>query len=138
MNVIVPSSITPLPDVSASLITSDQLKQEIDAAENNQCIDNSGTPLITLLDFRNENFMQRETPLVDLDTVCRIMKIQLDDLLKSDVRADIPKKGMLVTITETGNRDIFVKRYLSKHGYDHIKSLNFGMRGWIKKGYPIR
>lgn len=132
------SSINPLPDVPASFISSDLLNNEIDATEKNQCIDNSGAPLITLLDLRNEYFLKTDKPLADIDTDCQTIKMQLDDLLKADVRAVIPKKGMLVTITETGNRDVFVKRYLSKYGFDNIRGLRFGMRDWIKKGYPIR
>ena len=132
------ASINPLPDVSASFISSDLLKDEIDTAEKNQCIDNNGAPQITLLDLRNEYFLQPDKPLADIDTVCRTIKMQLDDLLKADVRAELPQKGMLVTVTETGNRDVFVKRYLSKYGYDNITGLHFGMRDWIKKGYPIR
>lgn len=132
------SSVNPLPDVSASFISSDHLKLEIDAAEKIQCIDKSGAPLVTLLDLRIENFWQSNRPLSDINTACRTLKLQLDDLMTAEVREEIPKRGLIVTITETGNRDVFVRRYLSKYGYDNIKGLQFGMRGWIKKGYPIR
>lgn len=132
------SSITPLPDVPASFLSSDNLKLEIEAAEKNQCIDESGAPLVTLLDVRIENYLQSNRRLSDINTACRTIKLQLDDLLRADVREEIPKRGLLVTVTETGNRDVFVKRYLSRYGYDNIKGLDFGMRGWIKKGYPIR
>jgi hypothetical protein len=37
---------------------------------------------------------------------------------------------------ETGNRDIFAMKFMYKYGYTNIVGLNFGMRGWIKPGYP--
>ena len=107
-------------------------------AEANQCVDAHGAPIMTLLDFRNGMFLQPEKPFTKISTACRTIRFQLDDLLKPDVRARIPKEGLLVTITETGNRDIFVKRYLSQYGYGNICGLRFGMRGWIKKGYPTQ
>ena len=40
-------------------------------------------------------------------------------------------------MTETGNRDMFVMKYLYRYGYTNIKGLEFGMRGWIKSNYPV-
>jgi rhodanese-related sulfurtransferase len=128
-------SITPLPDVAVTFISADQLRQKIDATAQNQCKESHGEPSITLLDFRNDLFLPSEKPPVSIATVCRTIQLQLDHLLKPEVRAMIPKNGMLVTITETGNRDNFVIRYLSKYGYDNISGLQFGMRSWLKQGY---
>ncbi|WDP88404.1 MAG: hypothetical protein HUN04_01035 [Desulfobacter sp.] len=49
----------------------------------------------------------------------------------------LPRFGMLVTITETGNRDSFAIRHLSRFGITNIAGLKFGMRDWIKKRFPI-
>jgi len=44
---------------------------------------------------------------------------------------------LVVTLTETGNRDDIAIRYLSRFGYDNVKLVEFGMRGWIKNKLPI-
>lgn len=60
----------------------------------------------------------------------------LDDLLDESTRKTIPRTGLVVIVTETGNRDEFAIRYLSQFGYDNIVGLKFGMRDWIKQRYP--
>jgi len=49
----------------------------------------------------------------------------------------VPRAGLVVTITETGNRDSFLIRYLYKFGNVNTKGLQFGMRGWLKADYPV-
>ncbi|MBL7225660.1 MAG: rhodanese-like domain-containing protein [Desulfobacteraceae bacterium] len=54
------------------------------------------------------------------------------------MRNQIPNKGLVVLVCETGNRDWAALRYLYKWGYTNIVGLRFGMRGWIKSDYPVR
>ncbi len=115
----------------------DELLRRVRVAELDQCRDSSGAPLLTLLDFRNENFLSKDDPPPRIKTLCNTLFMKLDDLRQPDVRKGIPQKGPVVTVTETGNRDGFAIRYLSAHGYSNIKALRFGMRGWLKSRYPI-
>ena len=127
----------PLPDGEPDFITADKLSVLLETAGASQCNAPDGAPAVTLLDFRNPPEAGLERPDRVIDTACNTIFLQLDDLLKSEVRDRLPRKGMLVSITETGNRDIFVAGFLSKFGFKNITGLKFGMRGWIKKGYPI-
>ncbi len=43
---------------------------------------------------------------------------------------------MVVSISETGNRDVFLQRYLHSFGYSDIYALEYGMRAWFKADYP--
>lgn len=104
--------------------------------DNQNCLESNGQASLTLLDFRNSNLLKNTQLPPQIATKCPIQQYLLDDILKEQVRAKIPHTGMVVTITETGNRDEFVTRYLSKYGYTNIKALQFGMRGWLKKRYP--
>lgn len=90
---------------------------------------------MTLLDFRNHNQRNANDTPLQIKTKCPTRQYLLDDILKEEVRADIPHAGTIVTITETGNRDEFVIRYLSQFGYTNIHALKFGMRGWLKQKY---
>lgn len=76
--------------------------------------------------------------MTDIKTPCPTVFCLLDELQNARVRRQIPKQGLVVTITETGNRDSFAIQYLSKFGYANLKALMFGMRGWIKKDYPVK
>ena len=131
-------SINPLPEGKASFVSGDELKHILDAANERECLDTMDAPIITLLDFRNEIHLQPDRLPVMIKTNCQTITLQLDDLLNPDVRKSIPKKGKIVTISETGNRDVFVKRYLTQFGFDNVSGLQFGMRTWIKSGYPTR
>ena len=111
------------------------LLQELEAAE---CAAKKGQPGLVILDFRNEVTDSSEEPLQDIATKCPILHFQLDDILNPEVRAAIPKNGRVITITETGNRDEFIIRYLSQHGYTNIEGLRFGMRGWRKARHPTK
>jgi len=81
--------------------------------------------------------MTKEKSIAYIKTNCKTIHCLLDDFQKPEVRKQIPKKGLVVVISETGNRDWAVIRYLSKWGYTNIVGLQFGMREWIKSGYPV-
>lgn len=92
--------------------------------------------MLTILDFRNTNHLSDTVPPLKIDTHCPIRFYVLDDVLNEGVRNELPEEGMVITLTETGNRDEFVIRYLSQFGITHLKALKFGMRGWVKERYP--
>lgn len=67
---------------------------------------------------------------------CGTVHCLFDQLAEDAVRRQVPRDGLVATITETGNRDGLAARYLSRFGYDNVVGLQFGMRGWIKLNYP--
>lgn len=129
-------TIDPLPDVDVKLITVQELLQKIKDAESADKGTGNMHPSLTILDLRTElNFQHTGTrPIIKSN--CNTVFCLLDDLQDPQIRERIPKEGTVVTITETGNRDKYVVRYLSKFGYQNISGLLYGMRGWIKAGYP--
>ena len=129
-------TIHPLPEVDVPFITTETFLQQLEDARIKDCKDSHGAPLITILDFRNGNFLKPDNHRPRIRSNCKTQTLQLDDLQDPDIRASIPRKGQIVTITETGNRDAFVIRYLSRYGFSSIYALKFGMRGWIKLAYP--
>jgi len=107
----------------------------------NPCGDGSGQPHLTLLDLRTEYHLDTDElengqPVVLIQTRCPVLYFLLDELQRPEVRAQLPKHGTVVTITETGNRDQFAIQYLSADGLTNIQGLEFGMRAWIKAGSP--
>ena len=126
-----------LPKMDIPYIHANQLLDLKRDADLNKCKDNNGTPLLTLLDFRNENFLSKDDPPPRIPSQCQTIFLQMDDIRDPSIRRQIPKQGQIVTITETGNRDSFAIRYLSTFGFNNIRVLKFGMRGWLKLRYPI-
>jgi rhodanese-related sulfurtransferase len=63
--------------------------------------------------------------------------LALDDLLSEEVRDRLPRTGTIVTVTETGNRDKIVQRFLSQYGFTNVVGLKNGFRGWVKAGLPL-
>ena len=98
-----------------------------------------GASTITLLDFRASGVLKKQTrgDRYGIKTTCATLTFHLDDLLDNqDLVATIPKKGLVVSVSETGNRDLYLQRYLFSFGFTNISSLQYGMRAWIKAGYP--
>ena len=96
--------------------------------------------MITLLDFRDLGAQKQKTgeDRYRIKTSCPTLTFHLDDLIDNEpLRSSIPKKQMVVSISETGNRDLFLQRYLSGYGYTNILSLEYGMRAWLKADYPF-
>jgi rhodanese-related sulfurtransferase len=127
--------------MESRLITAEELLALLQSAKEGDCRDASNHPLVTLLDLRTENHLPPDSgtspSITHIKTSCPRVFSLLDQLQLSDIRDKIPKTGLVVTVTETGNRDQFAIQYLSKHGYHNLKGLMFGMRGWIKENYPI-
>jgi rhodanese-related sulfurtransferase len=99
-------------------------------------VDASGKPTLTILDLRTERHLEPGQEFPSIKTSCRTLELLLDELQRPEIRDKVPKDGLVVTVTETGNRDIFAMKFMYKYGYTNIVGLNFGMRGWIKPGYP--
>lgn len=132
------TSINSLPDIEPTFISADRLLKWLTKASTAHCREKDGGAMITILDFRNENFIDAENPPLSIATDCPIQKLILDDLRRPEIREKIPLAAPVVTITETGNRDAFIQQYLSTYGYTNISGLQFGMRGWLKLRYPSR
>ena len=130
-----------MPKKETRFITAEELLALLQSAKGNECRDSSNRPLVTLLDLRTENHLPAEpgasTSIPHIKTACPRIFGLLDQLQQPEIRKKIPKTGLVVVVTETGNRDRFAIQYLFKHGYDNLKGLMFGMRGWIKEDYPI-
>lgn len=123
-----------LPEYKSQYLTAEEVLSKL-IPSNNTCKNEAGNPNVTLLDLRTEHHLKDvKRPLI-IKSDCLTIFCLLDDLQKDEVRKQIPKKSLVVTVTETGNRDKFALQYLSKYGYENIYGLLFGMRGWIKAGY---
>jgi rhodanese-related sulfurtransferase len=128
--------------VEVKFIGAEELLAVLQSAESKGCKSEDGQPLVTLLDLRTEHHLDADTltrpTITDIKTPCLTVFSLLDELQTPKIRRKIPTSGLVVTITETGNRDAFAVQYLSKFGYTNLKKLMFGMRGWIKKDYPVK
>lgn len=129
--------IEPLPEYGGKFITADELLAMIKEADSYNCLDQNKKPLLTLVDYRTENFLKTDRPLHSIKTKCKTIKCLLDDLTDPEVRKQIPKESPVVLVCETGNRELLIMKYLYKYGYTNTVGLRFGMRGWIKSGYPV-
>ncbi len=116
----------------------DKLRALLETAQNQgSCLDEAGNPLVTLIDYRIGNFLPPNGPFPRIQTNCPVVECLLDTMGTAEVRAQIPKQGRVVLLCETGNRDPVAMRYLYKFGHTNVKGLRFGMRGWLKLGYPV-
>ena len=132
--------LEPLPVYNGKFIDADELLSKIKEADSANCYDQKKKPLLTLIDFRAfENLLEnRGGDFYQIKTKCEIIRCKLDDFLDSKGLLNrIPKDSIVVAVCETGNRDIFLMRYLYKFGFTNILGLKFGMRGWIKLNYPV-
>jgi rhodanese-related sulfurtransferase len=126
-----------LPDYKGKFITADELLELIKKADSNNCTCTEDECLVKIVDLRTEHSIKSSKPLRKIKTKCQTLIGLLDDLRNPELRGLIPRKGIVVTVTETGNRDIFAMRYLYNHGYTNVRGLRFGMRSWIKLDYPM-
>lgn len=134
-------SIELLPEVEVPLITADELQQRIMKAEEAGCVDSKGEPLLTLVDLRSSLYLKEKIGADHrvIQTQCETVTSILDNFITDRLLlARIPKNGVVVTVSETGNRDEFLIRYLSKHDYSNIVGLKFGMRGWLTSRFPTK
>ncbi|MEN8189915.1 MAG: hypothetical protein ABFS19_08715 [Thermodesulfobacteriota bacterium] len=133
-------TIDPLPTYDGGFISADELNQEISSAGNKRCVDDKGAPHLTLIDFRSSLKLSEKkgSDKYRIKTNCRTITVLLDDFINNQKLIDsIPREGLVVTISETGNRDHYLMRYLKKFDYTNIRGLQFGMRAWLKADYPV-
>jgi rhodanese-related sulfurtransferase len=116
------------------------LLKKIRKIEGERCRDEQGNPRLVLLDFRASRLLRNKIggDRYQVKTACPFVILQLDDMLHAEeVIRQLPRGAMIVCISETGNRDIYLQRYLYRHGFTNIYALKTGMRGWLKSGYPV-
>lgn len=133
------TSIEPLPEYKGKFISAEELRAKLSEAFPKDCQDDKGDSLVTLVDIRSSLHLnkRRGADLYQILTNCPIKSVLLDDFIENmELIRSIPKKGLVVSVCETGNRDIYLMKYLSKFGYTNVVGLQFGMRVWIKKDYP--
>ncbi len=133
-------SIDPLPDTKASFITIDELMAIMTKADTQNCVDSNGNPLLTLIDIRTSEGLSTATggDKYRIKTQCQTITAFLDDFIDNQqLIQSIPRKGFVVSVSETGNRDAFLIRYLSKFNRSNVQGLQYGMRNWLKADYPV-
>lgn len=130
-------TLDPLPEYEGAYMEAQELLALIARADSQDCKDKQGNPLFTILDYRTELVHNAGEELPVISTKCPQIVMLLDDFADPVKREKIPRTGMVILVCETGNRDPFAMRYLHSLGYDNIVGLRFGMRAWIKVGYPV-
>lgn len=132
-------SAAPLPEIKVHFIDVDELQEMLEKADQQSCKDKNSNPLITLLDFRMSPTLQAKMRADNhqIQSTCNTIKAQLDDFIDNRQLIDsLPETGQVISISETGNRDRFLVQYLSQFGKTNIRALKYGMRNWLKAGYP--
>jgi rhodanese-related sulfurtransferase len=135
------SSVEKLPEQEATFIEQETLFAIINEADKRNCVNELGSPLLTLLDFRSSlnNPVKIGNDHYSIKSTCRTIQVELDDFIDNQKLIDsIPQAGSVVTISETGNRDDYLIRFLNVHKHDNVVGLRFGIRGWMQKRYPVR
>ena len=132
-------SMDPLPEATTSFIGIKELLGMIISADKKNCVDDDGHPILTLVDLRtSQNPSAKGGDRYKIKTKCQTITALLDDFVDNDrLIQSLPKKGVVVSVTETGNRDAFLIRYLSKFDRTNILGLKYGMRSWLKADYPV-
>lgn len=103
-----------------NIIAPEKLKEKIDKKEQ-----------LYLLDVREpDEFMQGH-----LSNAINISVRQIADRVN-----ELPKDREIpiITICRSGARSATATLFLRGYGYSDVKSLDYGMLGWIKKGYPVK
>jgi rhodanese-related sulfurtransferase len=113
------------------------LFKKIKKADPHNCTTANNEAIVTIVDYRVQNFLKTKKPVASIKTNCPLIKCLLDDLRNPAVRNKIPRQGLVVLISETGNRDTVAMKYLHKYSYTNIVGLRTGMRGWLKLNYPV-
>lgn len=136
----VTESLEPLPQAGVHFINGKELNIALAEANERNCTDIDGTPLITLIDLRafQKHSPKRGADKYKIKTNCQTIPVSLDDFSHNpQVLQSLPQNGAIVSISETGNRDTFFIRYLSQFNINNIRGLKYGMRNWLKANYPV-
>ncbi|MFB1064705.1 MBL fold metallo-hydrolase [Natrinema sp. H-ect4] len=111
----------PMPDVEIESVSSEELKEQIDAGEE-----------VTLLDTRMES--EYDEWSIDGETVesINIPYFEfLDDEIDDDVLAQIPDDREITVLCAKGGSSEYVAGTLKERGYD-VDHLEDGMNGWAR------
>jgi len=133
------TSVTPLPDIKVHFIDVDELRDLLVKADKQHCKDADGEPLLTILDFRMSRVLQKKMSADKYQILsrCRTINAQLDDFIDNEMLINsLPDTGQIISVSETGNRDRFLIQFLSQFNKTNIRGLKYGMRNWLKAGYP--
>jgi len=52
--------------------------------------------------------------------------------------SEIPTEGEVVVVCRSGGRSAQVVGYLMSNGWDNVRNLDGGMRGWAAAGHPLQ
>ena len=99
------------------------LHEKIIEADKDLCRDKNGTPLLTLIDYRASILLRTRIggDRYRIKTTCPTIIGQLYEFMENkSLISKIPRKGLVVCLSETGNRDRYLKRYLYKLGFTNI------------------
>ena len=133
-------SIDPLPEYDGPFISAEEASEKLAKAEATGCKDSAGDPLYTLIDFRSSLKLTEKKggDRYRVKTSCQTIYALLDEFIDNEPLINsLPGKGLILTISETGNRDKYLMKYLYKFGLENVAGLQFGMRGWLKGNYPV-
>jgi rhodanese-related sulfurtransferase len=134
------TTTAPLPIVDVNFMDVGTLQKLLAAADEQNCKDTDNLPLVTILDFRMSRALQvkMSADKYQIQTKCRTITAQLDDFIDNqDLIDSLPENGQIIAVSETGNRDRFLIRFLSLYNKTNIQGLKYGMRNWLKAGYPV-
>jgi rhodanese-related sulfurtransferase len=51
---------------------------------------------------------------------------------------EIPKDQKVVMVCKSGTRSIRAAGFLVNHGYEYVVNMQYGIIGWVQKGFPIK
>jgi rhodanese-related sulfurtransferase len=132
-------SVETLSELTTPFITAEELLEKIKEANKGDCQDTNGQKLVTLIDIRSSFALKKKIGAdhTRIQSNCPTIVALLDDFIDNkQLLKKIPRKGLVVIISETGNRDEYLIHYLKKYNYNNIVGLEFGMRGWLISRYP--
>lgn len=133
-------TIEPLPKIPVTFVDNAELLARMEENHRQGCPTNDKENILTIIDFRSSLNLKikRGGDQYRIKTDCQTITATLDDFIDNQELIDsIPKSGLVVTVSETGNRDQFLIRYLHRYGYRNVVGLQYGMRGWLKADYPV-
>jgi len=117
----------------------DELRDLLSEADKQHCKGANGEPLLTILDFRMSWVLQQKMSAdkLQIQSKCQTINAQLDEFIDNEKLINsLPNTGQIISVSETGNRDRFLIRFLSQFNKTNIRALKYGMRNWLKSGYP--
>ena len=88
--------IEALPEYQGKFMHADELLAKIKQEDSQNILDQNSKSGFTILDYRTENFLIKDKPILSIKTKCNMIKCLLDDLRNTEVRSQIPKEGLFL------------------------------------------